>query len=310
MPEFAVRPAAKREFAAFAAWYIEERSQDPRFAATAGNIWQRVLFRRWVLPRYLRTRTNQLVLEQDGRTAGFAVAEQAGDTVTLSEFRVEQGFDAPGLLRALLHAVEALARDREYTYVRLSPLDSSPARLALYQAAGYVLLDYYLWSYQGELAGRVASAGLTLCALLPRDGLAERLQWLAAEMDASEIAARAVINSSLLPQRPSPFPSYRIERDGEAVGYVSVRANERDDGVLSLALSLEPTLWGSETETQAALAALAAHNVAQPAAVRVMLSTTAHADQAEAIYRGLGLSRQLDERPLLVKTVAPVEQGG
>lgn len=304
MPEFTVRPAARQQFAAFVAWYIEERSRDPRFAATAGNAWQRFLFRRWVLPRYLRTRTNQLVLEQDGSFAGFAVVEQAGDTVTLSEFRVEPGFAVPELLKALLAAVETLARDREYRYVRLAPLDSSAEHLALYRAAGYELLDYYLWSYRGELTGEVAPAGLTLRSLLPRDGLSERLHWLAIEMDASAVVARELIDSSLLPQRPSPFPSYRIEQHGDAVGYVSVRADERNDGVLSLALSLQPALWGSEIETQAVLAAVATHRAAAPVAVRIMLNTTAHADRAEAVYSRLGLSRMLDDRPLLVRDLA------
>ena len=301
MPEFTVRPAVKQEFADFAAWYMAERNKDARVAAAAGNAWQRLLFRRWVLPRYLRTRTNQLVLEQDGRLAGFAVVEQAGDAVTLSEFSLDEGFDAAGLLIALLHAAESLARDRDYRYVRLMPLDSSPARLALFQAAGYELLDYYLWSFQGELIGRPAPDTLRLVALLPKEGLAERVQWLRAELDASAVAVRALIDDTLLPRLPSPFPSYRIEQSHEALGYLSVRPNERGDGVLSLAISLQPAHWGSELEIQAVLAALQDHAAGQPVATRVMLSTAAHADQAEAGYLALGLRRELDERPLFAK---------
>jgi hypothetical protein len=121
---------------------------------------------------------------------------------------------------------------------------------------------------------------------------------------------RAMIESTLFPRRPSPFPSWRVvvhDAAGEAqtVGYLSLRPNERKDSVLSIALSLQPDRWGAPLEAQVVAGAAFMEGKGQPIPVRVMISTSAHADRAADGLASLGLQRVLDDRPILGKDVLP-----
>ncbi|MEI2692834.1 MAG: hypothetical protein V9H69_25185 [Anaerolineae bacterium] len=308
MSTFAVRPANKREIKEIAAWLLQEGNKDSRFANVARNPLQRFTFRRWVLPRYLHAQANTLILEQDGRNAGFAVIEQGGEAVTLSEFLVRDGFEAGGLLPVLARTTEELARDREYRYARVAPLDSSQERLAVFRSTGYELVDYYLWSFTGELAGSPLGEGIALEPLSPTAGLEQRIAFLRQELDASQTPLREMIESTLFPRRPPTFRSWSIVAPdaggvAETVGYLSLRPNERHDGVLSVAASLQPALWGSPLEVQVIAGAVHSHSQGQSIPVRVMISTSSHADRAEAGLVALGLQRRLDDRPILGKEV-------
>lgn len=309
MPGFGVRPASKPEIKDITAWFIQERSKDARFVHLSRSAWQRFLMRTWVLPRYLRSQAHTFVLEQDTRSAGFAVVEQMGDSMTLTEFSVDDGFDEAGLLLALTRTVEEMGRDREYRYARVAPLDSSEARLALFRSAGYELVDYYLWCFRGELAGSELVGDVELRLLNPKEGLEQRIDLLRQELEASEVVTRAMIESSLLPRRPSTFPSYSIELAGAGssaapIGYLSVRRNERQDGVTSLAISMQPAYWGTAQEAQAIAGAAYQQGRGQPTGLRIMISTSAHADRSEASFASLGLTRAMDERPILIKDLA------
>lgn len=308
MHTFGVRPASKPEIKEITAWFIQERSKDARFVYLNRSAWQRFFMRTWVLPRYLRSQTHTFVLEQDAHRAGFAVVEQMGDSFTVTEFTVEAGFDEEGLLLALARTAEEMARDRDYRYARIAPLDSSESRLALFRSAGYAVLDYYLWSFTGELAGSELAAQAALRPLDPKAGLEQRVAFLRQELQASQVTAQAMIEASLFPRRPSTFQSYGIELaggdGGQTIGYVSLRPNERQDGVLSIAPSLQPDYWGTSLETQAIAGAVYLHDKNQPVPLRVMISTAAHADRCEASFASLGLTRGLDDRPILFKDLA------
>jgi RimJ/RimL family protein N-acetyltransferase len=120
-----------------------------------------------------------------------------------------------------------------------------------------------------------------------------------------------MIEASLFPRRPSTFPSYGVElagggQDGTApIGYLSLRPDERQDGVLSIALSLQPAYWGTPLEAQVVRGAVYLHAGGEPAQARVMISTTAHADRSQALFTSLGLARGLDDRPILFKDLQP-----
>jgi hypothetical protein len=308
MTAFGVRPANKHEIKDIAAGFLQDSNKDSRFANLGRNPWQRFIYGRWVLPRYLHGQANTFILEQDGRSAGFAVVEQAGEAVTLSEFTVQDGYDTDGLLRALARTIEELARDREYRYARVALLDASEALLALFRSAGYELVDYYLWSFTGELAGGELAGEVVLESISAKEGLEQRVAILRQELDASPTPLRAMIESTLFPRRPSPFPSWRVAvRDGageaQTAGYLSLRPNERKDSVLSIALSLHPDWWGAPLEAQAVAGAVFMQGKGQPVPVRVMISTSAHADRAAEGLAGLGLQRVLDDRPILAKDV-------
>jgi hypothetical protein len=312
MPDFGVRPASKPELKDITAWFIQERSKDARFVHLSGNVWRRSLLRNWVLPRYLRSQAHTFVLEQDGRTAGFAVVEQMRESFTLSEFSVEAGFDEPGILRALTRTIEEMAQDLEYRYARAAPLDSSEPKLAMFRSFGYEAVDYYLWAFMGELTGSGLAGEAVLRPLNPKDGLERRIGILRQELAASQVTTQAMIEASLFPRRPSSFPSFSIDLpaaggagEGQPIGYLSLRPNERQDGVTSIAISLEPAYWGTPLETQVVLGAIYQHAKGQPARVRVMISTTAHADRSEALFTGLGLARGIDDRPILYKDLQP-----
>lgn len=316
MSAFGVRPATKRETKDITAWFLQDSHKNSRFANLGRNPWQRFIYGRWVLPRYLQGQANTFILEQDGRSAGFAVVEQAGDAVTLSEFTVHDGFETDGLLRALARTTEELARDREYRYVRVAPQEANESLLALLRSAGYTLVDYYLWSFNGELAGRELAGEAALESISAKDGLEQRIAVLRQELDASQTSLRAMIESTLFPRRPSPFPSWRVivrtaASEAQTVGYLSLRPNERQDGVLSIALSLQPDWWGDPLEAQIVAGAAFIHGKGQPIPVRVMISTSAHAERAADGFASLGLQRALDDRPILGKDLQlPAGTGG
>lgn len=312
MPDFGIRPASKPELKDITTWFIQERSKDARFVHLSGNAWRRFLLRNWVLPRYLRGQAHTFVLEQDSRTAGFAVVEQMRESFTLSEFSVEAGFDEPGILRTLTRTIEEMAREREYRYARAAPLDSSEPKLAMFRSFGYEAVDYYLWAFMGELAGSELPGEAVLRPLNPKEGLDRRIDILRQELSASQVTTQEMIEASLFPQRPSPFPSFSIDLpaaggagESQTIGYLSLRPNERRDGVLSIAISLQPAYWGAPLEAQAVRGAVYQHAKDQPAQVRVMISTTAHADRSDALFTGLGLARGIDDRPILFKDIQP-----
>jgi hypothetical protein len=277
--------------------------------------------RRWVLPRYLqRPGQHADVLEQDGRKAGFAVVEQGGEAVTLSEFLPRGRAARPaGMLPVpWLRTTEELARDRDYRYARVAPLDSRAG------AAGGVSL------------GRLSSWSTTTCGASPAswpaarlgagDGpasrSARRLAWrsgspfCARSWTSSQIAEATLVEESLFPRRPSPHPSYTVALAGaedaaasQPIGFLSLRPNERDDGVLSIALSLEPGYWGTPTEAQIIAGVIHDRGKGQAIPVRVMISTSAHADRSEAFLTDLGLRRAMDDRPILFKAIqTPADQ--
>ena len=78
MPQYEVRIARKDEIKSVMVLLVQERSRFPAFARLMRNPWKRALYLRWVTPRYLRSSANTFVLLQDGRLAGYAVAEQSG----------------------------------------------------------------------------------------------------------------------------------------------------------------------------------------------------------------------------------------
>ena len=207
----------------------------------------------------------------------------------------------------MLAQVEQLAREREYTYVRATPWDSSETALAPFYQAGFKLLDYYLWVFTGQVSGIETPKDVTLVELAANKALERRLHFLRKELDASQVAGRDLIEAVFFPKKPSTYRAYRVEtvdlQGGEPseIGYLSPRPNERSDGVLTLSISLEPAYWGSDLEMQTVGAFASEAGPDQP--VRVLICTSLHADRAEAGYRKLGLTRELDLRPVLYKDV-------
>ena len=114
MAEFNVRLASKGEIRGISDWFLEERSKYPGMAQLVGRGVRGWMVRSVVTPRYLRKVAYTYVLEQDGQTGGFAVVEQGGLAVNLSDFAIREGFDRAGLVRAMLAQVEQLALEREY----------------------------------------------------------------------------------------------------------------------------------------------------------------------------------------------------
>ena len=111
MAEFNVRLASKGEIRGISDWFLEERSKYPGMAQLVGGGVRGWMVRSVVTPRYLRKAAYTYVLEQDGKTGGFAVVEQGGLAVNLSDFAIREGFDRAGLVKAMLAQVEQLARD-------------------------------------------------------------------------------------------------------------------------------------------------------------------------------------------------------
>lgn len=309
MPQYEVRIARKDEIKAVMALLVQERSRFPAFARLMRNPWKRALYLRWVTPRYLRSSANTFVLLQDGRLAGYAVAEQSGAAVHLADFVVTDDFDRRPLLAILFQKVEQLAIDRGYHFLRSSPWEADDETMAIFAEAGFHLLDYYLWAFSGAVQGVEAPPNVILRALDSREHAEIRQRYLAIELDASENPGRAMIDAVFMKRRLPPYKASAIELAepaGQAarIGYLSPRPNERDDGVLTLMVSLEPVYWGSELETQIIGGFLSAAGKSEPQPARVVVSTTAHADRIEAAMAGLGLARELDLRPVMYKEAA------
>ncbi len=311
MPDYTVRLATKPEIKDVAEWFLQERAKDPRFVRLTRNALQRYLYTKLVTPRYLTSQAHTFVLEQDSRQAGFAVVEQRDNAVTLADFLLRPGVDEAPMLRVLLDTTEQLARERDYPIVRIAPLESSEARLNFFRSQGYELLDYYLWSFEGEAARTEPPVGLVLQPLAPKQALERRIHFLRQEMEASHVAAQHVIETTLFPRQPPAFRSFSIElaepggQEEAEIGYLSPRPNERNDGVLTVAISLLPEYWGTELEGQIVGGMASEIGRGQAAPLRVLISTSAHADRAEAIFQGMGLARVMDYRPILYKELTP-----
>jgi hypothetical protein len=307
MSEFNARLASKGEIRGISDWFLEERSKYPGMSQLVGRGMRGWMVRNVVTPRYMRKVAYTYVLEQDGKTGGFAVVEQGGLAVNLSDFAIREGFDRAGLVTVMLAQVEQLAREREYHYVRATPWDSSETALAPFYQAGFELLDYYLWVFTGQVSGMETPKDVTLVELAAKTALERRLHFLGKELDASQVAGRDLIEAVFFPKKPSTYRAYRVEtvdvQGGEPseIGYLSPRPNERSDGVLTLSVSLEPEAWGTDLEMQTVGGFASEVGPDQP--VRVLVCTSLHADRAEESYRKLGLTRELDLRPVLYKDV-------
>ena len=307
MSEFNVRLASKGEIRGISDWFLEERSKYPGMSQLVGRGVRGWMVRNVVTPRYLRKAAYTYVLEQDGKTGGFAVVEQGGLAVNLSDFAIREGFDRASLVSAMLAQVEHLAREREYHYVRATPWDSSETALAPFYQAGFQLLDYYLWVFTGQVSGIEMPKDVTLVELAAKTALERRLYFLGKELDASQVAGRDLIEAVFFPRKPSTYRSYRVETvdtlggEPSEIGYLSPRPNERSDGVLTLSVSLEPEAWGTDLEMQTVGGFASEAGPNQP--VRVLICTSLHADRSEEGYRKLGLTRELDLRPVLYKDV-------
>ena len=283
MPQYEVRIARKDEIKPVMDLLVQERSRFPSFARLMNNPWRRVLYLKWVTPRYLRTSANTFVLLQDGELAGYAVAEQSGEAVHLADFVVTDGYDRRPLLAILFRQVEQLTVERGYRYLRASPWEADAETMAAFDDAGFHLLDYYLWAFSGVMEGVEPPASINLRPLANKEHGELRTQFLKMELDASENPGREVIDAIFLRRRLPPFKAFAIELaepegDPVDIGYLSPRPNERDDGVLSLVISLDPAYWGTEIETQTLGGFLSEVGKGEPQPARVLVSTTAHAD--------------------------------
>ena len=313
MPKYEVRIAQKSEIKPVMDLLVQERSRYPSFARLMNSPWRRVLYQKWVTPRYLRTSANTFVLLQDGELAGYAVAEQSGEAVHLADFVVTDDYDRRPLLAILFRKVEQLAIDRNYRFLRASPWEADDETMAAFDDAGLQLLDYYLWAFGGEVEGVEPPANINLRPLANKEHGELRTQFLEMELGASDNPGREVIDAVFLRRRLPPFKAFAIELaepegDPVDIGYLSPRPNERDDGVLSLVISLDPAYWGTEIEIQTLGGFLSEVRQGEPQPARVLVSTNAHADRIEAAMAGYGLVREMDLRPVLYKILAPASQ--
>lgn len=303
MPDLTVRDATKAELGEIAPWLIEEAEKDPFFRKTIGAGWRRWLYERYFVPRYLRRTVYSWALVQDGQLAGYALIEPRGVAMQVAEVAVRAGFDRNGLVTVALRRVDAFAREREYHYVRISPVSPSEADLVPHLAAGYEKLDYYLYAYTGQTAGGDVPREVTMRPLSGRTAIERRVFYLRQELDASQVAGRDLVEAGLLPSRPPTHRAYEIEYQGGDIGYFAPRPNERGDGVLTFVLSLEPQYWGSDLEMRLVAGLARAAGQAEAMPMRLLLSTTAHCEKADAGLVALGLQRVLDIRPVLFKRI-------
>jgi ribosomal protein S18 acetylase RimI-like enzyme len=304
MPELTVRDPTKAERKAIADWLIEDIAGDPFFRKTMGSPWRRWLYRTVVMPRYLGSGAYPWALEQDGALAGYAIVVPRGLSVHISDLVVRPGYDKPSLVSLVLLRAENLARESEYPYLRVAPLATSDAELAPYRAAGLDFLDYYLYAYTGTVAGAELPPGLGLAALPGPKALGLRLRYLDQELEAAAVPPRDLIEDTLLPSRPPQYPSFAITREGEEIGYLGARPDERGDGVLTLVLSAGPETWGTDLEPGVIAGYLGRQAAGQPVATRVLLCTTAHCQQSDTALAAIQLQRGLDARPVLYKKLA------
>ncbi len=212
MHSFGVRPASKPEIKDITAWFIQERSKDARFVHLSRSAWQRFLMRNWVLPRYLRSQAHTFVLEQD--TPQRWLCRGRADGRLHHPDRVQRG-------RWIRRVRPAAGPDQDRRGDGQGPRVSLRTHCAAGQqraAPGSVPLG---WLRAGgllpvELHRRAGwqpswSAKLRCVRSTPKRGWSSAVDLLRQELEASEVATRAVIESSLFPRRPSTFPSYSIE---------------------------------------------------------------------------------------------------
>lgn len=303
MPNLIVRPATKPEVQTITEWLLENSQNDPSMRKALSNPWQRWMFRHFVAPRYLRSSVYTWALEQDGQLMGYALVEPRLSVLNLLEVAIQPGADRAGFFAQVVRQAEQLAVEGDYGFIRTSPPDLGSETLALYRAAGFEQLDYYLYAYNGQVSGGQVPRDVTMRPLSGRRAVEQRRYYLKQELDASQVAGRNLIDAALLPSRPPANRAYEIELEGRAVGYFAPRPNERGDGVLTLVISLLPEYWGSDLEARIVAGMAASLGKGQPVPVRVLISTSAHCEKADAALAAIGLARSFDIRPVLYKRV-------
>lgn len=309
MADLAVRMVQRSEIKQVTNWLLEARGQDPQFQRIAGGGLRRVLFRQFIVPRYLRGMATTWILEVGDAVAGYAILEQRGIAVNLADMAVFEDFDRASIVPALLERVEQFAREREYGYVRTALAAPDEQMIEAYQQAGYQYLDYYLWAYTGEVSHVEPPAEVTLTQIAPGKALERRLDYLRQELDASEPIGRELIDASFLPSRPPRqrvFEIFLTADDGEpgpGIGYLSGRPNERGDGILTIILSTAPAYWGTDLEAQIAGGVAVESGAGTTGGFRLLLSTTRHCEQSDPALAAIGMERHMDRFPVLFKRV-------
>ncbi|MEA3335356.1 MAG: hypothetical protein U9R25_05560 [Chloroflexota bacterium] len=304
MSELIVRDVSKSEIKQIAGWFIEDHADNPMYARMFGGTLRRLLYHKWVLPRYLQNAASIWLIEEGDDAVGYVVVERSGAAIHLADLVLYDDDLRAEAVGKIVARARDVAQDKGYRYIGTAPGKTDEDLLQTYRDSGFEFLDYYLWAFSGQVMDIDAPEGVDLPSLGLKSSLEQRLHYLGIELDASEVAARDLIESNYLPKKPAKNHAFEIEltrADGgtQGIGYLSPRPDERKDGVLSLVLSTDPAYWGTPLEAQIVGAFANATSEDETVPVRVMVSTTAHAEQSQDAFADIGLVRGLDARPVM-----------
>lgn len=303
-PTITIAPATAKDCRTIARLMLERRAGDPKLGNVARRPLQRLLYERWVAPRFLGRTADTFRADMHDQMAGYLVLLYEHPSVAILDVVALDGYKEHGVEHELIAHAEKLAGERQYPYVRAGLTPDDARITAIFDASGFQPLQFRRWQFSGTVAARPAPQGITMRPLVGRAAIERRAHYLQAELDAARPLARDLIEAHYSPKRPSAAQAFELIHEGEPFGYLSVR---RQHGCYVLGLSTLPEGWGQETEIATIAAFPTSAAGASQADVRLRLDSTPHAEAAAEALAGLGLRRALIEPDIWFKRV---EGGG
>jgi hypothetical protein len=284
---------------------LERRADDTGFRIAARGPLQRLLYERWVAPRFLSRTADTFRADIAGGMAGYLVLLYDHPSVALVDVIALDGFKEVGVEQQLIAHAEKTARQRQYPYLRAGLMPNDQRITAIFAGCGFQPLQFRRWEFSGTLAARPAPEGITMRPLVGRVAAERRAYYLQAELDAAQPAARDLIEAHYSPTRRTLAQAFELVHEDDPFGYLSAR---REQGAYVLGLSTLPEWWGHETEIAIIAAFPASAARTAQAEVRLRLDSTPHADADAGALAALGLQRALANPDMWFKRVEGVEQ--
>lgn len=312
---YTISKANKQQIGIVLDLMLDGISSDPTSVAALGKKWwQRLAFRYLVGPRMLTSQMTTFAADKEGKIVGYLVLQYEGDTAGTFDWAVTEPFDGEGLeiLADLLEAALDHAEEQGNTPLAYFGMqnDTDPRVAGILIELGFWLADYQAVQMRTTLPLAESiplPAGIAVKPQISQrfgdrlaefvrmdydlpDPEAEYEETPALEADEHEyqglsLAERVEAICTLHHSTLRASKIYLIEEDGEPVGIVQ-QFNWKDE--LRLLITLEPFLWGTETERQL-VAAMPEFVGKRSGYLRLRTFSSAHLSTSRESLETLGL---------------------
>lgn len=295
-----ISPATQSDCRVIARLMLAHRAEEPRFRKLARSPIRRAIYERWVAPRFLFRRADTFRADLDDELAGYLILLYDHPSVVVLDLTALERFKGQTIEAHLLAHAEEIARRREYPYLRAALSPGDAYIIECFKGADFQPLEFRRWEFTGIVTTREAPKGIRMLPLVGRTAMERRIHYLRAELDEAQPAGRELIEAHYLPRRPPLGQSFELLHEGEPLGYLSAR---REQKTYVLSLCTLPEWWGSELEVDLVAAFPTTAAQAKEAPLRLRLITTPHAEAMTEPLLELGLERTLADPDIWFKAL-------